>query len=273
MIHGSDFMDTSQGDIEVHVFDFRHFTRDEGGVASGSIDGGCFGELFGERDEDFADEASVADDCSDLHGVFSGLTNGAFGLGEVDLGKEGGPLMKVVAECSEAGGDDPSEIGSSLAGGDDIEGHGGAKVDHDGGVGERDQGGGIGESVGANAGGIGVIDGDGELAVAADLMGGDSFVLQSGSEELGLLRDYGADGRARGLFLERGLAKNLANGLGGKLVSGHDGSPIEENALVREGELGAGIGVVDEEVDKQEIGEREQGAKKKRPVARSLLVV
>ena len=68
------------------------------------------------------------------------------------------------------------------------------------------------------------------------------------------------------------LGEGLTNGLSRKLSSGNDGSPIKNGVAISEGELSAGVGVVDEEVDEQEIGERETGAKKKRPVARPLLV-
>ena len=258
-VERADFLNSQQGEVGVEVVDFGESGSDEGGVASGGVDGGGLGEFFSEGGENFADESAIADDGADLHGVFGGFADGAGGLREVDAGEESGALMKVVAESSEAGGDDTTEIGAALGSGDDVEGDGGAKVDHDGGLGQRGDGGGIGETVGADLMGERIVDRDGELAEMADLMGGDVSVGEGLGEEGGFLGNDGADGCVR----DRLGGEALLDGIGSQLSGGKDGTPVEESGAVRESELGARVGVVDEEVDVQGDKLKRAGGKEK----------
>lgn len=65
----ADAKDTFEGEIGVEVLNFGHFTGDEGGISAGGMNDGRRGQFPREREQDFTNEAAVADDGSDLHGV------------------------------------------------------------------------------------------------------------------------------------------------------------------------------------------------------------
>ena len=173
-IECANFLNAMKGQVGIHVGDLGHSGDNECGVAPGGVDGRGLGKFFGEGGKNFPDQSPIADDGADLHGVFGGFANGAGGLRQVDAGEQGGALMKVIAKRSETRGDDPAQIGAAGSCRDNVEGDRGAKVDHNGGLLQRSDGGGVGETVGSDLVGLRVVDRDGEFALMADLMGRDA---------------------------------------------------------------------------------------------------
>lgn len=106
-------------------------------------------------------------------------------------------------------------------------------------VGGRD---GVGEAVGSNLGRVGIVDGDGEIRLLGNAVQGD-FAKRAG-EESGGIGNHGAD---RGVG-EGDAVQGLADRFGAEFRGGNDGSPLRESVTIGQGKLGAGVGVIDQEL-------------------------
>ena len=102
--------------------------------------------------------------------------------------------------------------------------------------------GGVGEAVGADLGGIGVIDKNEKIRLIKNPI--NQNITETESKEFGGIGDDGADGGVS----EGGTVEGLIDGIGAELRGWNDYPPIGERFTIGEGEFGACIGVVDEEL-------------------------
>src|SRR5208337_4010242 len=104
-------------------------------------------------------ESAVAMDRADEHGFLCITANDGLDVADLDARQERGFLVKIIGHGGESGGDDAASV---IAGAiDDIEGDGGAEIHDDGGRAKMTgNGDGIGEAIGSDGAGPGIINAD-----------------------------------------------------------------------------------------------------------------
>lgn len=228
--------------------DFGQFAGDQGGVTAGRHDGQGGGlESVLEVADEFADEASVAVDGADEHGLLCIATDGAAGFADFDSGKQGGFFVEIIRHGGQAGGDDAAGVFGMLI--DDIERDGGAEVDNDGrGAEVVGDGDGVGESVLADGFGAWVMDADAADGGWGELKGLDPEQLfESGLDGRVDGRDDAAEA---GVGWWGGSAEPLLDGeeiVEGGPIGGAEVAGAEDSLTASEAEMGVGIADVDEQ--------------------------
>lgn len=188
-----------KGEVGLDLVDEGKFLGNDSGISSGGDDARGRGKLLREFSDDFSDQAAVANNSADLHGVCGRFADGAWGLFEFDVGKEGGAFGEIVFERGKARGDDAAEISCDLrlrwsCCRDYVESDCGAKIDHNGGLLGQADGGGVGKTIRADFGWIRIVDLEGEFALAADAVNWDFKFTQSVGRDFGNGWDDGAQG-------------------------------------------------------------------------------
>ena len=222
--------------------DFGEPRRNEGRVAAGGQDGGRGVQFALNGLENFTDHPAVTMDRTRTHGLGGRFADGGFRFGEINLGEKSGALVQVVGHGGQPRGNHAAEIAGLRPGpSHHVEGDRGSEVDHDGGRSNPGvHGHGVGQAIGADLLGTGIVNADGQCALVRDLV--ERSRGQSLPEESGFLRDDGGDDG--GIEFE-GL--QFFDESGFQFPSG---DPLNIVALLTgsaECELGAGVGVVDQE--------------------------
>ena len=240
MVRGPDDLNSFHRQVLVDDVDGFDSFANEFGIASGGQDGGIAAKLCTNFVKDLTDKAAVADNGTDLHRFLGAAADGGARFLELNGGQKGGFLVEIIAERGRSGGDDATEVGSGL--GNDVKSDGSAEIDDNGRAGAlEDGGGGVGEAIGPDLGGVGIINGDGHPGEMRDVMNGllEEFCHQG--------RGIGNDG-AEGDSFEIMAPECVLEGCFGKRGGWNDRPPVGEFAVEVEGELGPGVGVINEEV-------------------------
>ena len=222
--------------------DFGEPRRNEGRVAAGGQDGGRGVQFTLNGLEDFADHPAVAVDRTRPHGLGGRFADGGFRFGEINLGEEGSALVQVVGHGGQPRGDHATEIAGLHPGpSHHVEGDCRSEVDHDGGRSNPGvHGHGIGQAIGADLFGTGIVDADGQGALVRDLV--ERSRGQSLPEKSGFLRDDGGD--------DGGIEFEGLQFFDERCSQFPGGDVLDVVSVLTGGcdrELGASVGVIDQE--------------------------
>lgn len=230
--------------------DFGQFAGDEFGVTAGGDDRETADVEFAfELEDQFADQAAIAVNRSDEHGLPGALADGPGDVADADAGQEGGFLVEVIGHGREARGDNASHIiGGRIY---DIEGDRSAKIDDYRRGAEGVFGGdSVGEAVGTDGPGFGVIEADAAHGFGRELEARQMPTLFCRAAEE---RGNGGHDAAKG-----GCVQPCAPGKGRNPVFGGSALPggrrkvgVSEDAR-RIGQSEVGVGVAD--IQEQEHG-------------------
>ena len=196
--------------------DFGQLAGDESGVTTGGDDREAADAEFAFQLEDqFADHAAIAMHRPDEHCLLGALADGPGDVANSDAGQEGGFLVEVIGHGRQARGDNAPRV---IAGGiHDIEGDGSSEVDNDHrgaeGVFCGDS---VGEAVGTDGLGFGVIEAD-----AAQGFGGELEARQTPAPFCGAAQERGNgwDNAAKGGSVQACLAGEGGNSSLGRSVA------------------------------------------------------